>query len=68
MELTSNLRAKFMEHVGKDVETYPATCNDVVSACNNMSEFTGAEKEWFSKNLPHGTFNSPAEIKKALQL
>jgi len=45
---------------------YPATCSDVVEACGNMSEFTKEEKTWFSKNLPHGTFKSADEVKRAV--
>ena len=68
MELTPALMAKYNEHVGTHVDRYPADCNDLVTACNNLSEFTHDEKEWFSKNLPHGTFENAHEVRKALRL
>jgi hypothetical protein len=69
MEMSPALRTKLNEHVGMHVDGgYPASCNSLVMSCNNMSEFTSEEKEWFSENLPHGTFNSPDEVKKAINL
>lgn len=68
MALTPALKKKFTEHIGGHGVMYPASCNDVVAACNNLSEFSRSEKEWFSKNLPHRTFESPTEVRKALGL
>lgn len=68
MEMTPALKAKLDEHVGMHVEHYPADCNDLVMACNNLSEFSWDEKQWFSKSLPHGTFENPNDVKKALHL
>ena len=67
MEMTHELRAKLEEHVGTHVE-FPASCNDVVMACNNLSEFSAHEKEWFSGALPHGSFENANDIKRALKL
>ncbi len=68
MEMSSGLKTKLNAHVGTHVDKYPADCNDLVMACNNLSEFTSEEKEWFSKALPHGTFNSPDDVKRAINL
>ena len=68
MEMTSALKAKLNEHVGTHVEQYPADCNDLVMACNNLSEFTSAEKEWFTKALPHGMYKNANEVKRAIHL
>jgi hypothetical protein len=65
--LSPSLKKKYAEHIGDDV-TYPASCNDLVAACNNMSEFSKSEKEWFSKSLPHGSFESADEVRKVLHL
>jgi len=67
MEMSPELKEKYMSHIGSDVE-YPATCEALVSACNGMSEFSGDEKAWFAKALPHGTFNSAADVNKAVGL
>jgi len=66
MEMSAELRTKLSEHVGEHVDSYPATCSDLVNACNNLSDFSPTEKEWFSKALPHGTFESPDEVRKAI--
>jgi len=60
------LRTKLSEHVGMHVDKYPATCNDLVMACNNLHEFSSEEREWFSKALPHGSFESPDEVRRAI--
>jgi hypothetical protein len=67
MALSPALKRKYGEHIGKDV-SYPASCNELVAACNNMSEFSKTEKEWFSENLPHRTFETSDEVRKVLGL
>ena len=68
MELTSQLKTKYLEHAGEHVARYPATCNDLVQACNGLMEFTPDEKTWFSQNLPHGSYRNKDEVKNALHL
>jgi len=69
MEMSASMRAKLNEHVGTHVEGgYPATCSSLVMSCNNLSEFTADEKAWFAEALPHGSFNSPDDVKKAIGL
>ena len=45
---------------------YPASCSDIMTACSGMSEFSKGEKDWFAKALPHGTFNTAADVRKAV--
>lgn len=68
MEITPALREKFNEHVGQHVDKWPASKDDLVTACNNLSEFNSEEKQWFSDTLPQKSYNSPDEVKSALQL
>ena len=69
MEMSEALRTKLNEHVGMHIEGgYPATCSAVVSACNGLSDFSPEEKAWVSEALPHGTFNSPDDVKRALHI
>jgi hypothetical protein len=68
MELTPELRSKFEEHAGQHVSSWPATKDDLVSACNGMSDFSADEKEWFSENLPDRTYNNADEVKQALKV
>ncbi len=65
MALSPALKKKYGEHIGQDV-MYPATCNDIITACSGMSEFSKQEKAWFTENLPHGTFNNADEVKRAV--
>ena len=46
--------------------TYPTTAKALVEACNNFSDVPKAEKEWFEKNLPEGTYNSAKDVMEAL--
>jgi len=66
--MTTALKTKMSRHVEDDIENWPASCNDIVMACNNMSEFSMDEKDWFAKNLPHAMYKTSREVKKALHL
>ena len=46
--------------------TYPASKADLVAACNNLSDFSDADKKEFMDKLPEGTYNSAEEVEKAL--
>ena len=65
MEMTPQLKEKYTSHIGSDV-MYPASCEQIVNACNNMSEFNSEEKAWFAKTLPHGTFKDAAAVNRAV--
>ena len=54
-----------MDHMSSHVK-YPATKADLVMACNNMSEFSDADKKEFVDTLPEGSYNSAEDVKKAL--
>jgi hypothetical protein len=56
-------RAHLDEHV-----TYPATRSQVLEACASTKEFSDAEKQWFSDNLPEGQYASAREVVSALKL
>ena len=44
---------------------YPATKQELVDACNHMSEFSEEDKTWFAEHLPEGTYNSAEEVMRA---
>ncbi len=54
-----------LDHLKNHVE-YPANAEQVIQACNNMSDVPGDDKEWFSNNLPAGTYNNPGEVISAV--
>jgi hypothetical protein len=56
-------RAHLQEHV-----TYPATRSQVLDACASTKEFSDAEKQWFSDNLPDGQYASARDVIGALKL
>lgn len=41
---------------------YPATKQELVQACNMMSDVPPADREWFNEHLPEGTYNSPEDV------
>ena len=51
----------------KDHQKYPATKAELVDACAKLSDFSAEDKQWFADTLPEGTYNSPAEVTKALK-
>jgi hypothetical protein len=48
-------------------QTFPATKAELVSACNNLSDFSDSDKKWFAATLPEGTYESPQDVVKALK-
>lgn len=54
-----------MEHL-KEHQEYPATKQELVKTCNQLSDFSDEDKKMFEENLPEGTYNSADEVVKAL--
>ena len=52
----------------KNHQEYPASKADLVAACNNLSDFSEADKAEFADKLPDQTYNSAEEVAKALGL
>ncbi len=61
MNDTKNAIKHLREH-----QTYPATKNDLVKACNELSDFSDADKKWFMNHLPEGTYSSATEVMNTL--
>lgn len=49
-----------------DHQTYPATKQELVKTCNELSDFSEEDKKWFAEKLPEGTYNSADEAIEAL--
>lgn len=49
-------------------QMYPATKDELVKECNELSDFSKEDKEWFMKNLPEGTYKSADDVMGALGL
>lgn len=54
-----------ISHLKTHIE-YPATRQELVEACNQMSDFSEEDKMWFEQNLPDGTYDSAGEVMEAL--
>ncbi|MBI2600996.1 DUF2795 domain-containing protein [Candidatus Daviesbacteria bacterium] len=54
-----------MDHL-KNHQMYPATKEELVKTCNELSDFSKEDKQWFMENLPAGTYESPEEVMMAL--
>ncbi len=55
-------------HHLREHQEYPATKEELVAECDNLSDFSEEDKEWFAKNLADKTYNSADEVIKALKL
>lgn len=55
---------KTLEHLSH--VDYPASKQDLVEACNKMSDVSEEEKKWFEQTLPDRSYNSADEAKEAL--
>ena len=52
----------------KNHQKYPATKDELLAECDNLSDFSEEDKKWFMENLPEGNYNSAEEAIKALGL
>ena len=59
----SKTKAHLADHV-----KYPAKRADILAACADTPEFTSAEKQWLSDNLPEGDYQSADDVARALRL
>ncbi len=50
----------------KTHQKYPATKEELVKECNNLSDFSEDDKKWFKEHLSEGTYNSAEEVIKTL--
>ncbi|MCL4365965.1 DUF2795 domain-containing protein [Patescibacteria group bacterium] len=62
-EEVSNLQSvqSAIDHLEKH-QSYPATKEELVKECNELSDFSASDKEWFMKNLPEGTYKSAEDV------
>ncbi len=54
-----------MNHL-KTHQMYPATRDELIAECNNLSDFSEKDKQWFKDTLPEGTYKSADEVMQAL--
>lgn len=47
-------------------QSYPASKADLMKACNDLTDFSAEDKQWFTVHLPEGTYNSADEVIKVL--
>lgn len=57
-------KAEMMEHLNH--VDYPASKQNLVEACNKMSDVPEDDKKWFEENLPDRSYNSADEAREAL--
>jgi hypothetical protein len=50
----------------REHQEYPATKQQLVEACNSLSDFSDEDKKWFEENLPDSTYDSADEVVQAL--
>ncbi len=50
----------------KNHQDYPATKEELVEACNSLSDFSDEDKKWYQQHLEHKTYNSAEEVMETL--
>lgn len=60
-------RQNIVTHL-REHQEYPATKEELMQTCDNLSEFGNEDKQWFMNKLPEGTYNSADEVIEALGL
>lgn len=60
-------KEELMMHLNEHI-AYPATKEEIIKACDEMSDVPDEEKDMFSKNLPSKVYDSANEVMEALKL
>lgn len=47
-------------------QKYPATYEELVKECDNLSDFSEEDKRWFKTHLPNKSYKSAEEVMSAL--
>ena len=58
---------ELMTHIREHIEKWPATKQDIISACNRMGHIDTEERKMFIEMLPEGTYNTPDDVFKAME-
>lgn len=49
-------------------QKYPATKEDLIKECDDLSDFSDADKKWFKEHLMEKTYESADEVIQTLNL
>lgn len=60
-------KEEVIKHIENDI-AFPATKDEMVEACDEMSDVPRADKQWFIESLPPGLYENAGEVKQALNL
>ena len=52
----------------KNHQKYPATREELIKECDDLSDFSVEDKKWFVDNLPSKSYNSAEEVIMTLDL
>ena len=58
-------REKVMRHLTED-QKYPATKEEILAECDNLSDIDESDKMMFKENLPEGTYQSAGDVMRAM--
>ena len=61
------VKREITEHLQKHM-VYPTTRNEIIEACNRMSDVPQADRELFEKYLPDWNYNNADEVIRAVEL
>lgn len=56
-----------LEHLKKH-QKYPATKADLIKECDDLSDFSAEDKEWFKNHLEDKSYKSAGEVVETLFL
>ena len=56
-----------VDHI-KNHQKYPATKDELMAECDNLSDFSDEDKQWFKEHLTKDSYESAAELLADLAL
>ena len=59
---------EMMTHLRDHVAKWPASKQDIIATCQNMSDITSGEQKWFMETLPDKVYDTPEDVVKALEM
>ena len=57
---------ELMTHIREHIVKWPATRDEIVTACNNLEHVPEHERKFVTENLPEDTYANPEEVTKVL--
>jgi len=64
--METTISKEWTTHIREHIVKWPATRDEIVTACNNLEHVPEHERKFVTENLPEGSYANPEEVTKVL--